>query len=96
MARGAGTQQFPAGAQPRLGACTAPLHDGPTPCQVVAARIGFADTGPVDGGPELQLCADCLADFSVVSIGMPGGELCPFVKKASDGMWHQVKGTLPL
>ena len=89
MARGEGTQRFPAGALSFRGHCQAPLHDGPRRAErVVEMRFGPPDTGPAS--PPWDVCRECLADFSVVSIG----GLVPFVR-AGDGMWHQVAGTLP-
>lgn len=93
MPRHAGTQRFPAGAELRVGRCTAPLHDpdrdgaGGLEVATVRLRLGIGPAGLEHG---YYMCAECLADFAVA--GLSGAYV---LVKGIDGAWHEVTGTVP-
>jgi len=92
MPRHGGTQRFPAGAELRVGTCTAPLHDplldgaGPLEVATVRLRLGV--------GPALErayfMCAECLADFAVAGVSGAYVQV-----RAVDGEWYAIEGKLP-
>lgn len=88
MARGKGSQRFPAGAELRHGRCTAPLHDPATgPLEVATVRLRLGVGPAIEHG--YYLCAECLADFAVAHL--PGAYV---LAKGTDGDWHEVAGTV--